>query len=321
VSRTPINQLGDNQSLDQAFQATDKQLRVNRQGGKYILLKLADRTGTISGMLWNADESTFEAFQRGDYVSCRGRTQLHNNQLQIIVSEIRRLDEDQVERGDFDRFDSDQAARLGERLAEILGSLQNVHLRRLGQIYLDDTEWLQRLRSAPAAVSNHHAYPGGLLRHTVDLMELVQSVGPRYDGVDVDLLTFGAFLHDLGKVEELAGGSESGYTDRGQLVGHLVIGVQDLGDRIRRLAELTGEAFPEALQMQLEHLILSHHGTLEFGSPKIPQTLEAIALHHLDNLDAKMASAQSVIAADIGGDPNWTNYQPALGRKLWKPRT
>lgn len=320
MSRTPISQLGENQSLDQAFQSTDKQLRVNRQGSKYILLKLADRTGTISGMLWNADETVFETFQRGDYVACRGRTQLHNGNLQIIVSELKRLDPSEVDRADFDRFDSDQAARLEERLRELLGELRNVHLRALGQAYLDDAEWMQRLRRAPAAVTHHHAYPGGLLRHTVDLMELAKLIGPRYDGLDVELLTFGAFLHDLGKVEELVGAEESGYTDRGQLVGHLVIGIQGLGERLRRVAERTGEPFPDDLRMHLEHLILSHHGTLEFGSPKLPQTLEAVALHHLDNLDAKLASAQSVIATDIGGDPNWTNYHPAWGRKLWKPR-
>ncbi len=320
MARITISQLSDNQSLEQAFQAVDKQLRVNRQGGKYVLLKLADRTGTISGMIWNADERTFESFQRGDYVFCRGRTQIHNGNLQIIVNDVKPLRQDEVDIADFDRFDSQRAHVLTARLGELLGNLTNVHLRRLGQAFLADPDFMAQLQTAAAAVSNHHAYPGGLLQHTVDLMELAQWVGPRYEQIDGELLMFGAFLHDLGKLQELAAGSESTYTDRGQLIGHLVLGVQLLGERISKLEAATGEPFPAEIRMQLEHLILSHHGLLEYGSPKIPQTLEAIALHHLDNLDAKLSAAISIIQTDIGGDENWTNYHPAMGRKFWKPK-
>lgn len=320
MARITISQLSDNQSLEQAFQAVDKQLRVNRQGGKYVLLKLADRTGTISGMIWNADERTFESFQRGDYVFCRGRTQIHNGNLQIIVSEVKPLRPDEVHLPDFDRFDSQQAEALTSRLGELLSGLTNVHLRRLGQVFLSDQEFMAQLQVAAAAVSNHHAYPGGLLQHTVDLMELAQWVGPRYEQIDSELLMFGAFLHDLGKLQELTSGGESTYTDRGQLIGHLVLGVQMLGERISKLETTTGEPFPIGLRTQLEHLILSHHGVLEFGSPKVPQTLEAIALHHLDNLDAKLSATISIIQTDVGGDENWTNYHPAMGRKFWKPK-
>lgn len=320
MARITISQLSDNQLLEQAFQAVDKQLRVNRQGGKYVLLKLADRTGTISAMIWNADERTFESFQRGDYVFCRGRSQIHNGNLQIIVTDIKPLRPDEVNLADFDRFDSQKAEVLTVRLSELLGGLTNVHLRRLGQVFLGDADFMAQLKVAAAAVSNHHAYPGGLLQHTVDLMELAQWVGPRYPQIDTELLIFGAFLHDLGKLQELTTGSESTYTDRGQLIGHLVLGVQMLGERIAKLEVTTGEPFPLSIRTQLEHLILSHHGMLEFGSPKVPQTLEAIALHHLDNLDAKLSAAVSVIQTDVGGDENWTNYNPAMGRKFWKPK-
>lgn len=320
MARITISQLSDNQLLEQAFQAVDKQLRVNRQGGKYVLLKLADRTGTISAMIWNADERTFESFQRGDYVFCRGRSQIHNGNLQIIVTDIKPLRPDEVNLADFDRFDSQKAEVFTVRLSELLGGLTNVHLRRLGQVFLGDADFMAQLKVAAAAVSNHHAYPGGLLQHTVDLMELAQWVGPRYPQIDTELLIFGAFLHDLGKLQELTTGSESTYTDRGQLIGHLVLGVQMLGERIAKLEVTTGEPFPLSIRTQLEHLILSHHGMLEFGSPKVPQTLEAIALHHLDNLDAKLSAAVSVIQTDVGGDENWTNYNPAMGRKFWKPK-
>jgi 3'-5' exoribonuclease len=321
VTRIAIHELSDNVSVEQAFQATDKQLRVNRQGGKYILLKLADRTGTISGMVWNADERTFESFQRGDYIFCRGRTQLHNGNLQIIVTELNRMPADDVDSSDFDRFDSQLAVELTDRLTALLTGLHNVHLRRLAKAFLGDAEFVNKLQIAPAAINNHHAYPGGLLQHTVDLIEIAQSIGPRYKGLDVELLMFGAFLHDLGKIDEITSGGESTYTDRGQLIGHLVIGVQMLDEKIRTLKTEGGHEIPLDLQTQLQHLILSHHGLLEFGSPRIPHTLEAIALHHIDNLDAKMAAALSIIDTDVSGSEYWTNYHPGIGRKLWKPKS
>jgi 3'-5' exoribonuclease len=319
VNRTPILELSDGQQLEQPFRAADKQLRVNRQGGKYILLRLADRTGVIAGMLWNADERIFDSFDRGDYVFCRGRTQIHNGALQVIVSGIERMDPAEINVADFERFDAEETDRLGNRLGELIGQLNNVHLRRLGEAFLADEALMSRLKMAAAGVTNHHAYPGGLLRHTIDLMELAGLVAPRYSQLDGELLMFGAFLHDLGKVDELSSGDGITYTDRGQMVGHLVIGIQLLGEKMASL-ESAGEPFPNELRLHLEHMIVSHHGQLEFGSPKLPVTLEAVTLHHLDNLDAKLAAYTSVIEADVAADGNWTNYTPSIGRKLWKKR-
>jgi 3'-5' exoribonuclease len=317
VNRTPVSELSDGQQVEQSFRAADKQLRVNRQGGKYILLRLADRSGVLAGMLWNADERLFDSFDRGDFIFCRGRTQIHNGALQMIVSELERMDPSEVDAADFDRFDAEQSQQLLTRLGELLGSIQNVHLRRLSQAFLADQEFVSRFAKAAAAVNNHHAYPGGLLRHTVDLIELAQLIGPKYPQLDTDLLMMGAFLHDLGKVDEMCHDGEISYTDRGQLLGHLVIGVQLLGERI---AALSGDQpFPTKLRLHLEHLILSHHGQLEFGSPKLPVTLEAIALHHIDNLDAKITAYTNIIESDVANEGNWTNYQPSIGRKLWKP--
>ncbi|MEM8667696.1 MAG: HD domain-containing protein [Planctomycetota bacterium] len=319
MNRTPVIDLADGQQLEQAFRAADKQLRVNRQGGKYILLRLADRTGVIAGMLWNADERIFDSFDRGDFVFCRGRTQIHNGALQVIVSDIERMDASEVDVSDFERFDRAESGRLLEQLNQMIGSLKNVHLRKLGEAFLADKDLMQKLQKSAAAVTNHHAYPGGLIRHTVDLMELSMLVGPRYPKIDPELLMMGAFLHDIGKVEELAGDGEIAYTDRGQFVGHIVIGIQMLGEKLAMLNS-RGDAIPNELRFQLEHLIVSHHGQLEYGSPKLPVTLEAVALHHLDNLDAKLAAYESVINADVAADGNWTNYNPSIGRKLWKPR-
>lgn len=320
MTRTPIAELSDGLSINQSFRAADKQLRVNRQGGKYILMKLADRSGTLVGMLWNADECVFDSFDRGDYIFCEGRTQIHNGALQIIISKIERMDPSEVDPSDFDRFDAGQADRQETRLREILGALKNVHLNRLAMAFLDDEKFMADFRVAAAAVSNHHAYPGGLLRHTVDMLELCLLIAPRYPQLDAEILQVGAFLHDLGKTVELAASGEINYTDRGQLVGHIVIGIQMLGDRIAACDKQYSEPFPTELRLHLEHLIISHHGQLEYGSPKLPVTLEAVALHHIDNLDAKISSFTSVIEADVSADGNWTNYNPSIGRKLWKKR-
>ena len=320
MNRTPISELSDGQQIDQAFQAADKQLRVNRQGGKYILMKLSDRSGTIAAMLWNADERMFDSFDRGDYIFCGGRTQIHNGNLQVIVSKLERMDPSEIEASDFERFDAQAADELQNRLNELLGGLRNIHLRALGEVYLADETLMTQMRSAAAAVSNHHAYPGGLLRHTVDLMEMCQVIGPRYPEIDTELLIFGAFLHDMGKIEELSSGGEISYTDRGQMLGHIVIGVQMLGDQIAALEAKSGAPFPAELRLHLEHLIVSHHGQLEYGSPKLPLTLEAVTLHHIDNMDAKITSYRSVIESDVSADGNWTNYNPSIGRKLWKKR-
>lgn len=317
MNRILVSDLTDGQQIDQAFRAADKQLRVNRAGGKYILLRLSDKSGVIAAMQWNADEKMFESFDRGDYVFCRGRTQVHNGTLQMIVTDIERMDPSEVDVADFDRFDADASEQLVQRLGELIGELRNVSLRKLGQVFLTDDDFMSRFKMAAAAVNNHHAYPGGLLRHTVDMMELCKLVASRYEQLDGELMMFGAFLHDLGKIEELASDGEISYTDRGQLVGHIVIGVQMLGEKIAAY-EAGGEEFSPELRLFLEHMIVSHHGQIEFGSPKLPVMLESMALHHIDNLDAKMSSYISVIDADISGDKNWTNYNPSIGRKLWK---
>jgi 3'-5' exoribonuclease len=314
-----ISDLQPQEQIDQIFRAADKQLRANRQGGKYILLRLTDRSGVLTGMMWNADDSTFESFEKTDYIRCRGRLQLYNGALQMIVTEIIRAKATEVDPADFARFDADQADTLLQRLQELFATIQDPDLHALAEAFLADQAFMERFKQAAAAVSNHHAYPGGLLQHTIDLMEMARWLGPRYPQIDTDLLVMGAFLHDLGKVEELSGGDETTYTDRGQLVGHIVIGVQLLGEKIDSISTTPQTPFPALLRWKLEHLILSHHGQLEFGSPKVPLTLEAILLHHIDNLDAKLASATSIIQTDVASDGNWTNYNPTLGRKLWKP--
>ena len=317
MTRTAVADLTDGQSFDQSFRLADKQVRVNRQGSKYLLLKLADRSGSIVAMMWNVEDADCDRVTRGEYVRGSGRTQVHQGALQIILTQLDPIPESEIDPADFDAFDAAAADACLDRLRQLMGDLRNVHLRALGQAFLENETFIEQLRTATAAVNNHHAYPGGLLRHTVDMMELCVLIGPRYQRLDPELLMFGAFLHDLGKIHEISSSGELSYTDRGQLVGHIVIGIQMLGETIERMKQ-SGTEFPDDLKTQLEHLIVSHHGELQFGSPRLPATLEAVALHHIDNLDAKLIAYTSLIEADLDNGESWTNYHPSIGRKLWK---
>jgi len=320
TKRIAIADLGDGAIVEQAFRVTDKQLRVNRQGGKYLLLRLEDRSGIIAAMMWNVDDRVFDSFDRTDFVLCQGRTQIHNGGLQIIINSVQRLDPNEVDHADFERFDREKSQHLLSRLRELLESVKDESLRKLGDAFMEDKAFLKALAVSPAAISHHHAFPGGLLQHTVDLMELVALISPRYPQLNRDLLVCGAFLHDLGKVEEMSNSGEASYTDRGQLVGHIVIGVQILSDKINEVRLQDPRLVPDELRYQLEHFIVSHHGLMEYGSPRIPVTLEALVLHHLDNLDAKLASFTNVIETDVSVGGSWTNYNHGIGRKLWRGR-
>jgi 3'-5' exoribonuclease len=200
----------------------------------------------------------------------------------------------------------------------MLRSVENFHLRNLAECYLMDESFMARFTAAPAGVKKHHAYRGGLLEHVVSLMELTRLVAPRYADLDADLLLIGAFLHDIGKVEELTYERDLAYSDAGQLIGHAVLAVGILDEKIREAERLSGEQFPEELGLRLKHMIVSHHGQYEFGSPKLPMTLEAIALHLLDNLDAKMHSVGQLIREDANTESSWTPYQADQQRKFYK---
>jgi 3'-5' exoribonuclease len=196
--------------------------------------------------------------------------------------------------------------------------LTNPHLRALAECFLMDDGLMRDFCKAPAGVRNHHAYIGGLLEHVVTLLDGAERLLPIYPDLDRDLLLCGVFLHDIGKVRELSYNRAFAYSDEGQLVGHIVIGVEMLNEKVARVPDLTGEAFPTELLLRLKHMILSHHGTYEFGSPRLPMTPEAIALHHLDNFDAKVHNFTRDIREDRNQTSAWTPYNQAMQRRLYK---
>jgi 3'-5' exoribonuclease len=318
MPRRYITQLGERENVDEVYVVSEKQLRTNRNGNLYLQVRLADRTGSINAMLWNANDAVYGSFNNGDFLRVKGMSQFHNGNLQIILQKFDVVDPKTVDEADFITLAATDVDRLAGRMQQMLRAMRNVHLRELAEVFLMDEDFMGKFSAAPAGVKNHHAYRGGLLDHVVSLMELCTIVAPRYPDVDPDLLLMGAFLHDMGKIDELTYERDLGYSDEGQLLGHVVIAVGIVNDKIREAEKLSGEAFPLELKLRLQHMIVSHHGEYEFGAPKLPMTLEAVALHYLDTLDAKLFSLGQLIKDDVNTDSNWTPFQPNLQRKLYK---
>jgi 3'-5' exoribonuclease len=318
MSRRYVQLLTDGEALDEIYLVADKQLRANRNGNLYLQLDLRDRTGGINARLWNAGEQLFRSFEEGDFLRAKGKVQLFQGTLQVILSHIERVSAEQVDLGDFLPHTEQDVSKLLERLRGTLMGLASPHLRALAESFLSDADLLRDLSKAPAGVRNHHAYLGGLLEHVVTLLDVAERILPLYPELDRDLLLMGIFLHDIGKVRELSYERVFSYSDEGQLLGHLVLGVEMLSEKAARVADLLGEPFPSELLLRLKHMIVSHHGAYEFGSPKLPMTPEAIALHYLDNLDAKIHAFTREIREDRNQESAWTPYNQNTQRRLFK---
>jgi 3'-5' exoribonuclease len=302
----------ENREITAFFAAVSKQMRTGRDGGRYFALTLADRTGQVDGRMWEIDDAG--DFDPGDVVKVRGEVCRFNERLQIKVEKIRRAMTDEYELGDF----VPQSQReIGEMWAELQGwvaSVRDPDLKALLEAFLNDEEIARTLREAPAAKGLHHAWIGGLLEHILSLMEMCELAARHYPEVNRDLLLTGVVLHDIGKLRELRWGTSFDYTMEGQLLGHITIGIGMIEQKIVAIPN-----FPAAKRLLVEHLVLSHHGEYEYGSPKLPMTAEAVLLHYMDNLDAKMQTVRSELAraeaAGRGGD-ELTDWVRALERPL-----
>ncbi|MGD0899169.1 MAG: OB-fold nucleic acid binding domain-containing protein [Thermoguttaceae bacterium] len=320
MSRRYVNQLSPQEPVDQVFMVSEKQLRPNRNGNLYLQMELSDRTGKIGTRMWNASEAVYKAFDNGDYVRVEGTTQLFQGTVQLIATRLTRVQPAEVDPDDFSPLRAVDVDKLVLRLGEILRGLGDPGLQSLGECFLMDEAFMAKFTRAPAGVKNHHAYPGGLLEHVVNLMEVVLRLSPCYPRIDRNLLLMGAFLHDMGKVDELCYDREMSYSDEGQLIGHLVMAVGMLQAKVAEAEKLSGEPLPAETVLRLKHMIISHHGEYGYGSPKLPMTLEAVALYCLDNLDAKVNSFQQLLRDDPNVDSSWTAFYANLDRKLFKGR-
>jgi 3'-5' exoribonuclease len=319
TNRRFVNQLTAGELVeDQIFLIGSKDLRTTSNGSLYIHCVLCDRTGQMLGRIWQATEAMYKQMPEGGFLRFKGRVENYKGALQFIVDAMRPVDPTSVDLADFMPQTKENVAEMFERVKAILRTIKDPHLVRVVKAFITDEELMARFRKAPAAAQLHHAFIGGLLEHTRNVLELALATMPRYPQVSLDLVLAGVFLHDMGKTAELTYDTNFAYTNDGQLVGHITQAAIWINQKIRAIEAETGQPFPADIRAALLHTVLAHHGSYEFGSPKLPATPEAIAIHHLDNLDAKLNMFLNKIAADPDEASDWTAYQAHLGTKIFK---
>ncbi len=302
---TPDDRVGD------CYLVTQKRLAKTKNGKPFLSLTLADKTGEVEAKVWDEAETLSGRFREGDIVEVEGLLGSFRNQLQMTVSGLR-AKKDPADMTLFIEAAPEDPGRMLRFIRQILNGIEDVHLKGLIDRFLGDRAFITRFQEAPAAKNFHHSYRGGLLEHTLMVCRLAVEVAAYYPNLDKDLLLAGAFLHDVGKIRELAFRPQIDYTDEGRLLGHLVLGAGMVDEKLKEMKE-----FPGDRAVKLKHLILSHHGQYDFGSPKVPKFLEAFALHLIDDLDAKMNG----LARFMERDPKegaWTEFNRLFGRYFLK---
>ena len=301
----------ENKVITSSFVVISKQVKPKKSGEPYLALMLGDRSGQIEAKMWDNVEEFIDAFEQDDFLKVKGLINKYKNRFQLTIHKLRLLQEAEIDFADYLPKTTKDIGELWRTLAEFVGTIENPHLKAVLELFMSDPEIAERYRTAPAAKSLHHAYIGGLLDHVVSLFRSCDLLCRNYSQVNRDLLLTGAFLHDIGKIYELTYNRSFSYTTRGQLLGHMIIELEMLKDKISHVP-----GFPADLKTLLEHLIISHHGEYEFGSPKLPMFPEALMLHYLDDLDSKMEAMRAQFARDAELEGVWTSYNSSLGRPL-----
>ncbi len=298
-----ISDLKDRDSVDAPFMVKEKTMAMAKNGKPYMNLKFMDKSGEIDGKLWDNVDELDKVFRKGDFIAVKGTASLYMGKMQLVAKEIRPLDEDGIDLADFVPVSPVPLAEMKAELESVVASISNIHLKSLMDCFMADEVFVKAYCKAPAAKGMHHVYLGGLLEHSLSVVRLVEAIVPLYPDLNRDLLVVGALLHDLGKVAELSFDRAFEYTDEGRLIGHISIGVEMLNERISTIA-----GFPRELAMLLKHMLLSHHGQYEYGSPKRPKTVEATILHYLDDMDSKINGIRSHIARETAQGNRWTSH-------------
>ncbi len=308
-----VNELEPNKVIQTSFLVHSKEIRQKKSGELYLSLLLADRTGELDAKMFDNCADVLDAFERDDFVKVKGLIQIFHNRPQLTIHKMRRMDDSEIDFVDYFPSTRRDPEEMWRELRGMVAGMSNAHLRSLLDSVLDDPEIAARYKRAPAAKSIHHAFLGGLLEHVLSLATLARLTAPHYPHVDFDLMLTGVVLHDIGKIYELNYERGFSYSNDGQLLGHIHIGLRMVADKLRGLAD-----FPEKLRVLVEHMVLSHHGQLEYGSPKLPQFPEALLLHYLDDLDSKMECMRALIEKDRQVEGCFTSFHPALERPALK---
>ena len=313
MTKVFVSEIRENDTVESIFLAKEKNFGSTKDGNSYLSLKLMDKTGEINGRVWNNVEASTKSFDKDDFVKVRARAVSYQGILQLNINEISRHPEEKVDLKDFLPESKRDVEEILSELQEVIEQVKNPHLKKLLHLFFTDEDVMAGFKKAPAAKGLHHCYLGGLAEHTLSVVRLIQGVIKRYEGISADLLIAGGILHDIGKVKELSYTKSFDYSDSGRLLGHIMLGVEMVEEKIQQI-----QGFPEELSMLLKHLIISHHGEYEYGSPKRPKTLEALILYYLDDLDAKVESMQSFIEKDPDEHKKWTAFHRTFERFIYK---
>ena len=308
-----VKDLQPGQVITSTFLVQTKDVRQKKSGESYLSMRLVDRTGDIEAKMWDGVDRIVGTFERNDFIRATGQLQVYQNRLQFTVQKLLRIGDSEVDLADYMPASARDPDEMLADLRGVIASIGNPNLKALLEAIFADEDIARLYKRAPAAKSIHHALLGGLIEHVLSLCGLCRVVAPRYPHVDIDLLLTGAILHDIGKIYELTYDRTFGYSDNGQLLGHIHLGLRITDEKLRGLP-----AFPPRLRSLVEHMILSHHGELEFGSPKVPLFAEALLLHHLDNLDSKLEAMRRSVEDDRADDSLWTSINYALDRPVLK---
>jgi len=315
MNHKPVSELSPGIEIDSVYILKRKLLKKNPDGSRFALFQFSDNTGVLGGILWEGAQETYNRLQQGRFARVLGEVHEYRELLQVRIRHVENVDGSQFDLAEFlpvTPLDRDElVAEWKERLADI----EDAPLRSLLTDMLEDEELGWRFAAAPAGKTWHHPYVGGLLEHVVKLSRVVMSVCAVYPELDRDLMLAACFLHDLGKVREMEYEKAIDYSSEGKLIGHVVQGVEILDEFLVRHPEM-----PRETVYRLKHLIVSHQGNYEYGSPKLPKTLEAIVFHHIDNIDAQIDGFARVLKEGretMGVDSNWTSVNKLLGRNLY----
>jgi 3'-5' exoribonuclease len=309
--------------VDDVLVVSGKQIAMGSNGKQYIKAFISDKSLQVTARLWNATREIFNALPESGFLRVRARIENYQGNLQAVIEQTGPAKDGTFEIGDLLPQTTRDIGEMCSRLTELLGSIQNRHLGALVQAYLDDESLMANFCKAPAAMSFHHAFIGGLLEHTLNAIELANAICPFYPGLNRDLVVAGIFLHDIAKTWELTYNCAFGYSDGGQLVGHIVKSAMWVEEKRRDAERVLAEPLPQPLINVIQHIILSHHGELAdgFGSAKSPATPEAMMVHYIDEIDAKMNLALKACrdAVGPGAEGNWTEFMKAFGGRLYRP--
>jgi len=318
TERTFIDKLKAGETLDQVFLVRDKDLRTTKKGDLYIQCTLCDRTGTIPAKMWQASESIYAAIATDGFLKVKGRVQDYRGALQLIIDACRPHAADKVDLTDFIAVTKHDVEEMWAELLDILRAIKDKPLRLLIKKFVEDAQFVAAVKRAPAAMQLHNPFVGGLLEHTLMVARAAKALLPLYPRLNHDLVLAGVFLHDIGKTAELSAGVSINYTDRGQLIGHITIAAIWIEQKAAAVADETHQPFPQKTVNLLQHIVLSHHGVYEYGSPKLPMFPEAYFIHYLDNIDAKMYMTVHNIEADADPAASFTSYVRQLETRLYK---